>query len=1165
MFSAPPQLLTVGPTEPPSKRRRIDSRSRPRGFGGGSSFRKRVTGIVGKNKISPDPVGSVADGGVGDGEKRAQKKIDEYFGWGAGSGIDEELAGILEGVMGGVELGGDVEGYNGQGREWEEEGEGEVGLLADRPSMGVENLTASVDENGDGDGVMKDNDVAGEDVGGRGNDSDHYEGMVYAWLNGSGYNDDGLGTDVTNEDDSKSEAVGPEGAKEEREVPRKAREDLAAMVKRLSKSERRERKEQKRKKNCQKAGGQDEESEEDLDLLFGKRIKRRRESSADGNGFKKRPQLTTPESPDDSSIEEGPIEPPGTPKTSQPSQSQHPTRPFNFGPHFFTPETSDRYTQILNSTIQGYLAHAIYPSGGEDGGTARLDSAPLGASYVLGSYWTSDEKQQFFNHLATKGRHDLPGISEGIGTKSIVEVRAYLKALEEGLRDVKLYVRRLEAQDGGEQIEREEGEGVAQGSEEVALVRYEDIPAAVEISGELEVLMEKHAEKLEKEMLEDEVKREKEKWGGGRWLVGFAEAEKMDEFWAENSKDRNIDQSVPSPPPGTELFKTHSLLRLSQAFFMLPKPFPNNPLSAINGDGGAPAIRLTTLLDLHNLALSMTQKLVQASIFIAKNRMQSSLLSEKLVPSVRVSDVRVAARVMGLGEADKKGFWVEWVRRSGVGVRDRRGKEMEPEHVERELLSKKGDLKKRNDTQQPVRGEEGVSEEVGMTTGGKGEGTLDEDGDREMGEAPPPPDNVADLVGQSGTGEEEEGDGEEIVDDSEDSEHALEDAVHTQAEELDLIASAKAELALWKELLPEHVSPPEKVTKQLQYRANKTLAADTYPSSSAAGDSSSLSGHSERSLSESEASNSTSDSTSASDASATSDTTPASTTFIVTKQAKRQRRRGRLLEDWDEDWVDSYPYYAAWAARFKRPDLGVGYDFAEEAEGSWSGDDDDVTDTSSTRRFGEKGRRGRGKGKGKRKGKGGDVGMESNLSDENRVENSPQPLQEQQNIPIISSDPDPLQHQIRGRGRPRKYEIKFDAQGIPIRNSKSDRPIGRPRLTKEKLLEHVRSKPGPGRRRKGPFEYLGLEGRHIPDVRWKPDGEEIEDEDTDEGVGEGVVEDAGEGIGEDVEMTGGVGKEVGEVTATRVNGGRGRGVERVRMVSTVQAVIGAGRGGEPGG
>ncbi|RPB28907.1 hypothetical protein L211DRAFT_832794 [Terfezia boudieri ATCC MYA-4762] len=1125
MFSTPLKPFSEGPTEPPSKRRRVDSRSGSGGWRGGSLFRNRVTGIVGRRKISDNPAASVVGEGIGD-QKRVQKKIDEYFGWARG-GIDEELTGILEGVMGGVEVGADVDGYNDQ-RETElhqesrREIERTVELLTDVQGIGVEHLAPGGVGSGDGDGVIKDSEVE-EEVEKCGSDINHCGGRVSAWLSGSGYKHDDLGSDVTKEGESESEVVALEDKKEERKMPRKAGEDLASMVERLSKSERRERKEQrKRKKEQRKAESEDEESEEDLDLLFGKqKVKRRMEDLADENGLNMKRQLATPESSlvhGTSDLGEGSAKPQplGAPKIFQASRSQRPTQLFEFGSHCFTPEISDRYTHILNSTIQRYLTNAIYSSASDDGHTANPDSAPLEASYVLGSYWASDEKQRFFNHLATKGRHDLPGISEGVGTKSIVEVRAYLKALEEGLKDVKVYVRRVRAQDRGEQAARGEEE-VAQGDEEeVALVRYEDIPAAVEISGELEALMEKHAENLEKEILEDEVRREKEKWGDGKWLVGLDEAEKMDEFWVEkNSKDGNTDETVPLPPPEAELLKTHSLLRLSQAFFMLPKLPPNNSLPAVNGDRGAPAIRLTSLQDLHNLAVSMTQKLVQASIFIAKNRIQSSLLSEKLVPNVRASDVKVAARVMGLGEADKKGFWLAWVRRSGVRVRDRRGREMELDLVERELLSKKGDLKKRRDTQRLGRGEGETNEEICVTSRNEKEAALDEDGDREMGEAPPP-DNVVHLLDQYGSEVEGE-DGKEIDDDSEDSEHALEDAIHTQTERLDVIADAKAELALWTELLPEHVSPPEEVAKRLQILTNETLAADTDSSSSE---------DSQRSLSDSETFTSKSSSTSASDASS-SDTTPFSTTYIVAKQAKRQKRQRRLLEDWDEDWVDSYPCYAAWVAMFKRPELGVGYGFAGETEGSWSGDDDDFTDASSARKLGEKGRREKGKGKGKVKGR--------------DIENSPLPLQDQQqNDSITPSDPPQPQRHVRGR--PRKHPIKLDAQGIPIRYSKSDRPIGRPRLANKQLLD-ARPKLPPGQ---WPVGWEGLERRRVPDMRWRPEEEEMEDEN------------AVEGVGEDVEMIGGVGKDVGKesgVMATRVSGRQRREVERMGMVSTVQAVI----------
>ncbi|KAF8438768.1 hypothetical protein BGX38DRAFT_1209327, partial [Terfezia claveryi] len=172
--------------------------------------------------------------------------------------------------------------------------------------------------------------------------------------------------------------------------------------------------------------------------------------------------------------------------------------------------------------------------------------------------------------------------------------------------------------------------------------------------------------------------------------------------------------------------------------------------------------------------------------------------------------------------------------------------------------------------------------------------------------------------------------------------------------------------------------------------------------------------------------------------------------------------------------------------------------------------------------------------------KGRDVEMESTHGNGgNGVENSPQPLQnQQQNDSITPSDPPQPQRHVRGR--PRKHPIKLDAQGIPIRYSKSDRPIGRPRSA-NKQLRDARPKLPPGQ---WPVGSAARDWRG--DVRWGPEEEEMEDGNADEGVGE------------DVEMNGGVGKDVGKesgVMATRVSGRQRREVERMGMVSTVQAVI----------
>lgn len=1146
MFNLPPQLQRAG--DPPTKRRRLESGV----FG--SSFRQKVTGIVGRNKKSTPAVPAGTRSAADDGARKAQRRIDEYFGWGAGAGIDEELAGILEGVMGedgeaGNEL-GEVRNEVGKVGN-EDEGKGErkipqqqtVGMELERQEGVLGGVKEDVMD--DRYRVIQDEEVIELET----EEEDDYQGRVYAWLD----NDDHGSGDMDTEDEMENAMGALKAEKSVNDVPRKG-EDLAAMVKRLSTTERRERKETKKRKKRKKPMSEDTGYP---DVLAGNGAKKRgRHDSGDEqiiDHHKKRRQLITPMS--------SPIDIEGleldselsTHSTAQASQAMNLKLQYKPESYVIRSENVVPYTHLLNSTIHSYINHSIYSP--QEGSSANLDTAPLEASYILGSYWTSDEKQRFFDYLATKGRHDLPGISEGVGTKSIVEVRAYLKALEEGLRDVRVYVRRLEAaeqcgdegsEEGGD---KEEGD-MEQQEDEVALIQYEDIPAAMEISREMEKLLNRHAEELEKKMLKEEVVREKERWGEERWKVGSKEVVNIEEFSAKGDvNDTALSSQQTPPPPETELLKTHNLLKLSRSFFMLYKPHPDNPLSQINGDEGNPAIRLTTLGDLRNLAVSLTQKLVQASLFIAQNRIASSLLSDRLVPSVRASDVRVAVGVMGLmGEGKgKKEFWVDWVKRSGVRVNGRRGAEITLEEAQRELRMKIGDLKKRKEARKAAEEDEmdgAIQEEV-----------VDVDGDREMGEAPPPAmeeGREPEFVGGGGVEEE----GSSSMDDSEDEEHAWEEAVHMRAEKRDIIASAKAELALWDQLLPENTAPPEGVARKLQEVINTPLTDPDSQLSSASHSTTSTDTNSQEETSDSDSNSDPPDSASDSSRDSSSNsgtTTPLSTSAIIAEQAKKAGRRRRLLEDWEEDWVDNYPCYAAWATRFDKlpsgSSMGAGYGYASEGEGSWSGDDDDVTDTSSARMLGRKNR-----GMGHRRA-GSAQGNRSSATDENEILSDAQRPPSLQSPTTTNLTSNPLLPPNRVRGRPRVHPIVLDSEGRRVLPRKSDCPSGRPKLTEEQRREKARSK-ALERPKKSRFLY-GIAGpeeldiRHVPDVRWVPDEQEI---DEDGGVDDGDLVMGGVGV---APLTGGAIGEmgVGGRRGARVSGRQRKAVERVGMVSTVQAVV----------
>ena len=580
-------------------------------------------------------------------------------------------------------------------------------------------------------------------------------------------------------------------------------------------------------------------------------------------------------------------------------------------------------------------------------------------------------------------------------------MRAYLKALEEGLRDIRTHARRLGISGGFSTIADDDGFRKPGG--EGALVSFEDIPAAVEISGELDTLLQKHAEYLEKEVLETEVWLEIKKWGE-KWKYGLSaktgEMEDAGEFDGNTATHKGI-----------ELIHMKNVLELSNRLFMNPiPPRNNNQISEINGDNGMPAIRFTCVTDLQNLVVSLTQKLVHASIFIAKNRIQSSLVGKTLAPTVRAADVKVAARVMGLG--GKRDFWVKWPRRAGVQVFDK-WRLMEPEEVERQLRLGKS---KRKIVVKETQEEGGNDdEEMGGITEGE-EMHVDGDGDREMGEIPLPPSSPGAFLG-----EDMEGLNSDV---SVDEEHVLEEEMHNRADLFDAIESAKAELELWEQLLPRGVSPPRYLIQRLRDKAqpiDSTTSHLLYPPRTDCGEtsspgltststftSSSGSDSDSRSYSDELMSTFASDS-STSGSSTTPDTTPVPTTPTV-GQTQRAKRRQRRLQDWDEDWVDNYPYYAAWTSRFKMDSVRPGDH--DCTGGECSGDDDEVIDNVKIIRSKGKNRQGGGKG--------------TSATECDAL--SPAPPK-------------------RPRGRPRGRKL-----------TQPCRPIGRPKLTEQQLLERQEAK-----------------------------------------------------------------------------------------------------------
>jgi hypothetical protein len=189
------------------------------------------------------------------------------------------------------------------------------------------------------------------------------------------------------------------------------------------------------------------------------------------------------------------------------------------------------YVELLNETISSANSRDVYDFGGAE---------RLPGSYVLGSWWTSEEKDKFFCHLALSGR-DISALSEAVGTKSIIECRAYTKMLHEGRTDNTHPV------------------GFWSGR----LARLGDIPAATEISDECLEVLDEAAQHVEDRTLRDEQKREKIRWGNF-WILDPLTAGHIEALYADDEIE-----DIHDIAPEAELLNIYNMLQLSEWYVVI--------------------------------------------------------------------------------------------------------------------------------------------------------------------------------------------------------------------------------------------------------------------------------------------------------------------------------------------------------------------------------------------------------------------------------------------------------------------------------------------------------------------------------------------------------------------------------------------------------------------
>jgi hypothetical protein len=352
---------------------------------------------------------------------------------------------------------------------------------------------------------------------------------------------------------------------------------------------------------------------------------------------------------------------------------------------------SDAYRNFYNTQIEELVRpfHSI---------THALPASEIGVTV-----WTPLEKEILFQKVSALGKDNIEKISSAIETKSESEVHQYLSLLDQG---------------------------TVEGNVTKALPVFSaaDVSAAFEVTKQSEQLLEEYADGLAGYQTRSDQKRE-EKRHGEYWLltekiaqeveeqvmardesylrsrlhdedeaddvsdgaksdqeaantdletdqVNTDAAEEPDSLAQITPKSQEPDQQSPGSleelmVPAAELLDLPMWLRLSR-LFMYQSPELGESWDDYTSSHETPSMYHTAFQDFHNLTVSLTRRVVQATIFQTMTRLRAR---DKDHPSAAITahDVRAASDILDL-ETNTRQFWAGVPRRHGLRVYERGSK-----------------------------------------------------------------------------------------------------------------------------------------------------------------------------------------------------------------------------------------------------------------------------------------------------------------------------------------------------------------------------------------------------------------------------------------------------------------------------------------------------------
>ncbi|KAK4554096.1 hypothetical protein LTR86_008937 [Recurvomyces mirabilis] len=292
--------------------------------------------------------------------------------------------------------------------------------------------------------------------------------------------------------------------------------------------------------------------------------------------------------------------------------------------------------------------------------STSLNDQPLASSQIGASYWTSCEKQTLLRNAQKYGPTNLLALSRSIPTKSEPEIHFYLKLLQDGATEA--------------QITQSHTPGLS----------CADVPAAYEISTELEANLNAAADILRQKVESRDAHNERAKYGT-EWLVDerfaasivAARTDTVIEDGANINEDDTAaavrEDDVHDELTALGLLNPEILLDLSSTIFMnstLGSEQNWRELLPSDGSIEGPAIFRTAFEDLYSLVVYQTRRLVQATLYQSRSRLRASDASRsnwQPKPEVRAVDVRTAIDIPRM-RPTWQSYWAKLPQRLGIEV-----------------------------------------------------------------------------------------------------------------------------------------------------------------------------------------------------------------------------------------------------------------------------------------------------------------------------------------------------------------------------------------------------------------------------------------------------------------------------------------------------------------